>query len=64
MPKCSRCPIKTECNQNPIIVDRPTRTPKEKRNFGETIKLKVCPLLVAIGHAVQPPSESTLETKG
>lgn len=75
MPKCSRCPIKTECNQNPILVTREQKKPKftargrksEPVPAGEVIekvKVRLCPLLIAIGHAVktlEPPKISAVE---
>lgn len=69
MPKvhCKHCPIIEFCNLNPILVNRPTGKVKGgtlnpvtgMKTGGKpiTIKVRLCPLLLAIGQAVRPPME-------
>lgn len=53
MPKCNRCPIKPECNKNPILVDAPKTNPKT----GKSEKIRLCPLIIAVGYAIRSHNE-------
>jgi len=71
VPKCSRCPVKTECNENPILVEYPTPAKTVQPLIPDNKELKrnpkfrkrLCPLLIAIGYAVEQHTAETEEDR-